>query len=151
MKIYLLCILLLYTAVSCSKANNSTAEKTSQGNAKLKENNNKLIGIDGVLQLGHRPGTKDGMAPYVNFKEKLYYLNLTKKQTEIFLDKTVYVKANFELKPFPGVIYISKREMENSFRVPQGIIYTDKSEYEKYKNYYYSESVTIKLKSQKKD
>jgi len=137
---------LLLIACGCSKTNNSTVKKPIQGNAKLKENNNTLIEIDGVLQLGQAPDTKDGMAPYVNFKEKLYYLNLTTKQTELFLGKAVYVKGNFELIPFPGVLYISKKEMENSSIVPQGIIYNDKSEYEKYKNYYYSGSVTIKLR-----
>ena len=41
--------------------------------------------------------------------------------------------------------------MVKSAEVPQGIIYTDKRNYENFKDYYYAEHFTIKLKSERQN
>ena len=128
--------------VSCSET-----KKQDEANPTTKQDGQNDQPIEGRLELGHKPGTKDSTAYFIKYGNKKYYFMDEVANLDSYQDKRLFVSGDFEEKDFPGVIYIKESDLhDRDFIVPQGIIYSDREEYEENRTYYQIIDPVIKIK-----
>ena len=129
---YFLLTTIFALLVSCSET-----KKLDDISSLSKHDGQSDQGIEGVLELGHKPGTKDSTAYYIKHDKKKYYFIHEIANLDSYENKRLFVSGEFEEKDFPGVIYIKESDLNDSdFVVPQGLIYSDREEYEENRTYY---------------
>jgi len=140
--VFLFLLTPIILTVSCKKT-----EETSSSSIRIEKEENGNKSIEGRLELGHKPGTKDSTAYYITFGKKRYYFMDGVPDLESYKDKDLVVEGEFVLKDFPGVFYMNKSDLPTgNHPVPQGLMHTDKEEYEENKTYFQIMNPVLKIR-----